>query len=110
MDYFVTYNHSGVQFNLAHHRKNKHCAVKRRLRHSSRLLPWQTVIKSILLNQRAPAQISLLFGAQGRNRGGYAAHAAESLNVLTLILNSLNGCWDDQPVPNRLSSCLPFTV
>lgn len=65
MDYFVTYNHSGVQFNLAQRRKNNHCAVKCRLRYISRLLPWQTVIKSILLNQGAPAQISLLFGAQG---------------------------------------------
>lgn len=64
MDYSGTYSHSSIQFNLAHHKKNAHYVIKRRL-WTRRLANTQNVIKIILLNQGAPAQITMLFQVQG---------------------------------------------
>lgn len=56
----------------------------------------QTVIKSILLDLGAPAQIAVLFQARGSWE-----------TVLTLILNSLTGYRDDRLVPDRVGPAQP---
>lgn len=72
----------------------------------------QTVIKSILLNLGAPAQIVILFQARGvEEQWGYAAHASESFNILAVILNSLTGYRDHRLVPGRAGPAQPrFSV